>query len=111
VSTQTDEVKELREAIVRLEEQAKARTTARDLQAKEYERRLGELNHAHEQARQTLATYVPREMFEGMTSRLVLLELWKERETASSARTVDIGKAAWAVFAFLAGGALIYFLK
>lgn len=34
------------------------------LQAAEYERRLTDLNHAHAQAKDALATYIPREVFE-----------------------------------------------
>jgi hypothetical protein len=44
--------------------EAQAREDALRLQAAEYERRLKALNHAHEQAREALATYVPREMYD-----------------------------------------------
>ena len=47
-----------------LEERIRGMEQARALQATEYERRLDDLNHAHEQARQTLATYLPRDVFE-----------------------------------------------
>ena len=51
-------------ALARLEEQVKSMDTAQKLQAKEYARRLDELNHAHEQAREVLGTYLPRETWE-----------------------------------------------
>ena len=34
------------------------------LQREEYARRLGELNHAHEEARRVLNTYIPREVYD-----------------------------------------------
>ena len=40
------------------------RDKALDLQAREYERRLDALNHSHEEARQVLGTYIPREVYE-----------------------------------------------
>src|SRR5688500_2976010 len=54
-------------AFARLEEKVKAMENAQKLQAKEYARRLNELNHAHEQAREVLGTYLPRETWEAWT--------------------------------------------
>ncbi len=58
----TEETLETR--ITRLEERLAAKETATQLQAKEYERRLTDLNHAHEQAQEKNAEYLPRETWE-----------------------------------------------
>jgi hypothetical protein len=50
--------------VARLEERGRADKDARKLQASEYQRRLSELNHAHEEARRVLGTYLPRETWE-----------------------------------------------
>jgi len=47
-----------------LERELDALAKALALQAKENERRLDILNHAHEQAREVLGTYLPRELYE-----------------------------------------------
>jgi len=47
---------------------------ALEIQAREYERRLTVLNHAHEEARMVLNTYVPREMLE---ASLAQWGLWR----------------------------------
>ena len=66
-----EDIAELRKAIynleieiTRLQEQLKASADALGKQAIEYERRLAELNHARSQAKEALATYVPREVYE-----------------------------------------------
>lgn len=43
--------------------------TARKLQADEYSRRLGELNHAHEEAKRILDTYVPQTVYDAEHSK------------------------------------------
>lgn len=47
-----------------IEREFAALAKALNLQAAEYERRLDMLNHAHEQARVVLGTYVTRELYE-----------------------------------------------
>ncbi len=41
------------------------------LQAEEYERRLGDLNHAHNEAVEVQRTYIPREVYERAHGELV----------------------------------------
>lgn len=41
---------------------------AKELQAREYERRLSELNHAHDEAMENWRTSLPREVFEAFQS-------------------------------------------
>lgn len=47
-----------------VEKELAAIARALELQAREYERRLEILNHAHEQARQVLNTYVTRDLYD-----------------------------------------------
>lgn len=47
-----------------VEREFRALEKALDLQAREYERRLELLNHAHAEAQRILATYLPRELYE-----------------------------------------------
>ena len=53
-----------------LDVQSEAIGNALGLQRDEYARRLGELNHAHEEARRILATYLPREAYESRHKEL-----------------------------------------
>lgn len=46
-------------------------TKAREIQAKEYERRLEVLNHAHAEAQRILGTYIPRELYERAHAEVV----------------------------------------
>lgn len=48
----------------KFDEYKKVAAKALDLQAAEYERRLDVLNHAHEEARSVLGTYLTRELYE-----------------------------------------------
>ena len=52
----------------------------------ELARRLDILNHAHDQARETLATYIPRELFDAkvveLEKRVSALDLWRAGSTA-----------------------------
>lgn len=50
--------------------QLRSLARALKLQAKEYERRLQDLNHAHTQAQERNASYIPRETFDNVTSTL-----------------------------------------
>lgn len=54
-----------------LEQSLLAVAKALELQAREYERRLEDLNHAHELAKETLGTYLPREMYERAHAEVV----------------------------------------
>ena len=56
---------ELLVRIAVLEERVKNRDEALQLQAKEYERRLEVLNHAHAQAEEKNRNYVTREVYDG----------------------------------------------
>lgn len=53
-----------RERLVRAETLIAERERQAKRDRKEIQRRLGDLNHAHEQARETLGTYLPRETWE-----------------------------------------------
>jgi len=46
------------------ERQHRLEARALELQAREYERRLSDLNHAHQQAQDVQGTYLPREVYE-----------------------------------------------
>jgi hypothetical protein len=63
-----------------MNERQAATRSALSLQAKEYERRLADLNHAHAQAQQMLATYVPR-------------ETWAERQKTTEKKVEDLVEA------------------
>jgi len=67
---------ELKTQIAVLQEKIASMQEAKVLQAKEYERRLEELNHAHAKAEQRNADYLPRELFERTMEEL---RLWRER--------------------------------
>ena len=69
--------------IVRLEERMAAIDKALVLQAAEYSRRLDGLNHAHEEARAVLNTYMTRETWD---NNLKEHDLWREKVDASLAR-------------------------
>lgn len=62
---------ELRHTIQRMDKEVavlqarlEEKEVALSLQAKEYERRLDDLNHAHALAKDALSTYIPREVYE-----------------------------------------------
>ena len=58
------QVQELLVEVAVLKTRVHGKEEALRIQAAEYERRLNDLNHAHALARDTLATYLPREIFE-----------------------------------------------
>ena len=58
------QVQELLVEVAVLKTRVHGKEEALRIQAIEYERRLNDLNHAHSLARDTLATYLPREIFE-----------------------------------------------
>jgi chromosome segregation ATPase len=62
--SEKSEIAKLRTEIAVLQQQIRGLENARDLQAKEYQRRLEELNHAHAKAEARNAEYLPRELFE-----------------------------------------------
>jgi hypothetical protein len=66
-----------------LETQLAAAGDARDLQAREYERRLSDLNHAHQQASERNAEFVPRALHDSL-----------ERELRTLIKSVDDSMAA-----------------
>jgi hypothetical protein len=66
-----------------LETLLKKADEARALQAREYERRLQDLNHAHQQAMERNATFVSRELYESGVREL--------RALAESVRTESRG--------------------
>ena len=57
--------------------EVRALREARDLQAKEYERRLEMLNHEATQLKAMQGTYVPRETHELLVKEVNELRLWK----------------------------------
>lgn len=76
----SDEIKlwvvtELGERLTRLEEKHSASLYALELQAKEYERRLEVLNHAHSKHESLVATFTSVEKF---TGHVASMEDWKE---------------------------------
>lgn len=86
-----EDINELRKAvnaleieITRLQEQLNANHLATAKQAIEYERRLSELNHAHAQAKEALATYVPREVYEHKQDADVLWKSIVDKELATN---------------------------
>lgn len=71
-------------------------------QAEEYERRLGELNHAHAQAAEAQAKTVPRELFEqyakDIDGRLESLATWR---AGIEGRTIGLASAIGLVFVII----------
>ena len=65
------------------------RDKALALQAREYERRLDELNHSHDEARRVLGTYVPRDIYDRDFDRIreVLATLKTNLEKELATRT------------------------
>lgn len=55
----------------RFEEFKRTSAKALELQASEYQRRLDTLNHAHEEARRILGTYLTRELYDRAHSEVV----------------------------------------
>lgn len=80
-----DKIKNLREFIL---VQQKLRDKARNLQAKEYERRLTVLNHAHEQNLERNAEFVSKDKFESFRQ-----EFQEYKETTDKARQLSLGSA------------------
>lgn len=93
---QQQDTAELRTQIAVLENVVKNLERAIERQALEYERRLGELNHAHAQAMERNAEFIRREVWETalrginatmkslsdeMNKRLGTLENWKSQVT------------------------------
>ena len=77
-----------------LEQQLKGAEHAVMLQAKEYERRLLELNHAHDRAVQDRATYVTREMFASFQDKIESsLDSIRESRSQDSGHKRGVGDA------------------
>lgn len=88
-------VLDLEKQIAVLQTELRCMEEARELQAREYERRLGELNHAHAQEIVRNAASVPRELWE---TRNMQMDKWMRE--IDRWRWVSIG-------AGLAGGGLM----
>jgi len=65
--------------------EVKALREARDLQAKEYERRLEMLNHEATQLKAMQSSYVPRETHELLVKEVNELRLWKSNDQGKNA--------------------------
>jgi hypothetical protein len=85
---------ELTTRVTVLEEQLKAMREAKELQAKEYERRLTDLNHAHERQVEDQATFVSADKFEGFQGEI---NQWRNTVTITLAdlagKSAGIGSA------------------
>lgn len=77
-----------------LERELKDLAKALELQAKEYERRLDDLNHSHSEAQRVLATYLPRELYERAHGEVVE---WQRKadvkyvESEARLKSVELG--------------------
>lgn len=77
-----------------IERELRAAAKALELQAKEYERRLQDLNHAHAEAQRVLGIYLPRELYERAHQEVVD---WQRRfeirsvETENRIKSVELG--------------------
>jgi hypothetical protein len=80
------------------QERESAAKSALDLQAREYERRLDTLNHAHEDARRAQADTVPREMFEAFKAEN---QKWQTTVTEALAEARGAAARQTALFAGL----------
>lgn len=92
-----DALRELMETRLRYEraltdEQLAAQQTALSLQAKEYERRLTELNHAHERAVVEQARVLPREIHESFIKEYESFRI----DTAKQLQAAQTRSVTWA---------------
>lgn len=77
-----------------VEREFKSQERALELQAREYERRLSDLNHAHAEATRVLGTYLPRELYERAHTEVVD---WQAKadirfvEVESRVKSVELG--------------------
>jgi len=98
-----------------LKTELRERDKALEKQAREYERRLEDLNHAHALAQQTLNTYIPRETYskdvDSLNARVGILEIWKERISGGGATAEYITRILWAVFGGVITAGVLYALK
>lgn len=76
------------------------------LQAKEYKRRLADLNHEAEQLKDMQATYTPREIFDrtvdDLKEKIDILILWKTKQEGKSQLIQYIPWILSIIFAILA---------
>lgn len=84
--------------IVRLEERLKSNRRARRLQAKEYERRLAELNHENARLLARDAIFLPREVFDGYVTEAAAREQLRT-EALRLARSQRITTVAFSIIA------------
>lgn len=104
-------LREYLEALIRtqretLEERLDAMDKALDIQTKEVARRLLDLNHAHERAKELQNTYVPRELYEKMIEEWLK---WRSSVDLALARAAERKAvfAAMAVSLVALGGLII----
>jgi hypothetical protein len=94
--------KSLRLRLTKLEERAKSERRALKMQAKEYERRLLDLNHAHEKQVTDQATYISEDKFIGWQGEV---NAWRDRVTKTlselEGRSGGIGSARQLMFQVL----------
>lgn len=113
--TEAELVQELRVKVAVLEEIVRQDKVALDLQAADNKRRLDDLNHAHKLNRETLATYIPREIYDkamdNVLIRVGMLEGWKERIGGSVGAADYLGRAIWAVMGGAIIGGIMFLLK
>jgi len=72
-----------------IKETALLRDRALVMQAGEYERRLGDLNHAHEKQREDQATYMPRELYDADKKEVRLWQGSTDRTLTEMKSTLD----------------------
>ena len=105
------------------ESQLELRDQALQVQAREYERRLEALNHAHEEAQRVLNTYLPRETWEawlkeeqkrrekidaevaGLRSQVSNMLAEARASVAANARNLALASVVIAVVVMIANGA------
>ena len=91
-----------------LQERIKGQADAIGLQAKEYERRLSELNHAHAQAVARNELYLPREVYDkAEITRELRISVLKERLDKMEGRSAGIGLSLSTAISILIGAGAI----
>jgi chromosome segregation ATPase len=83
--------REFGDRLTRVEKDIEAATKALELQAREYNRRLEELNHAHAKHEQFVARFPSNEKFEGYVQKM---DLWQNQinQTLAELKGSDTGK-------------------
>ena len=78
------------------------------LQAKEYQRRLAELNHAHEQATSDKAAFLRKETFD---AKIAEFSKWQNEMDVWRSRVIGIGVGAGIGGGLASGGAVALLMK